>query len=81
VGDIIIGTIVEIKNKRWKIDINSECEAYLHLNSTYLPEQRKKTEEDELNMRAMFKENDLVCAEVHCKFILIHNVNYNRLYF
>jgi exosome complex RNA-binding protein Rrp4 len=38
VGDIIIGTIVEIKNKRWKIDINSECEAYLHLNSTYLPE-------------------------------------------
>ena len=38
VGDIVIGTVLEISNKRWKIDILSENEAYLHLNSTYLPE-------------------------------------------
>ena len=54
VGDIVIGTVLEIHNKRWKIDISSENDSYLHLNSTYLPEQRKKTEEDELNMRSMF---------------------------
>jgi exosome complex component RRP4 len=38
VGDIVIGSVVEISNKRWKIDILSENEAFLHLNSTYLPE-------------------------------------------
>ena len=38
VGDIVIGTVLEIHNKRWKIDIFSENDSYLHLNSTYLPE-------------------------------------------
>jgi exosome complex RNA-binding protein Rrp4 len=34
VGDIVVGTVIEISNKRWKIDILSENESYLHLNSS-----------------------------------------------
>ena len=85
VGDIIVGRIVEISNKRWKIDIESMNHASLHLNSTYLPQQRIKTEEDELNMRQILSENDLACAEVHSinndKSVNLHtrSLKYGRL--
>lgn len=52
-------------NKRWKVDINATASAFLHLNAMYIPDQRKKTELDELNMRKVLAENDLVLAEVH----------------
>ncbi|CAD8054599.1 unnamed protein product [Paramecium primaurelia] len=65
IGEIVIGQIVQIRDKKWIVNIGSSSEATLHLNSTYLPEQRQKTEDDEMNMRQIFSENDLICAEVH----------------
>lgn len=55
----------KIANKRWKVEINAGAAAYLSLNSTYIPEQRKKNQEDEFNMRRIMQEGDLIVAEVH----------------
>lgn len=57
--------VMKIANKRWKVDIKASSFAYLSLNSTYIPEQRKKNEEDEFNMRRIMQEGDLIVAEVH----------------
>ena len=46
VGDIVVGRVMEISNKRWKIDINASSAAYLNLNAAYIAEQRKKNQED-----------------------------------
>ena len=46
IGDIVVGRVQEIANKRWRIDIKASGYGYLSLNSTYIPEQRKKNEED-----------------------------------
>lgn len=70
VGDIVIGRVTEIHNKKWRIDINSSDAASLHLNAVKLPEvQRRKTEEDEKQMRNFLREGDLVCAEVQCRVV------------
>ena len=45
-GDIVVGRIVEIANKRWKVDVNASAFGFLNLNSAYIPEQRKKNQED-----------------------------------
>ena len=67
-GDIVIGRVTEIVNKKWKIDINSSDSASLHLNAVKITEvQRRKTEEDEKQMRNYLREGDLICAEVQCK--------------
>lgn len=57
--------MIQISNKRWKIDIKASAFAFLSLNSTYIPEQRKKNEEDEFRMREIMQEGDLIVAEVH----------------
>lgn len=48
--------------KRWRIDLQSRQEAHLLLSAVSLPGgvQRRRTQEDELNMRSVFKEGDLV---------------------
>ena len=56
---------IQISNKKWRVDIKASSYAYLSLNSTYIPEQRKKNEEDEFNMRKIMQEGDLIVAEVH----------------
>jgi exosome complex component RRP4 len=69
------------------IDINSYDNAQLHLNAVKLPEiQRRKTEEDERQMRQFLCEGDLVVAEVQQisnqdKSISIHirNNNFGKL--
>jgi exosome complex component RRP4 len=64
-GDIVIGRVVEIINKKWKVDINSYDLATLSINAVKLQEvQRRKTDEDEKQMRTLFKEGDLILAEV-----------------
>lgn len=67
IGDIVVGRVAEITVKRWKIDINSLFYATLHLNSINLPSgvQRRKTYEDEQSMREIFREKDMIVAEVH----------------
>lgn len=66
VGDIIVGRVIEVAPKRWRLDINYSQDAVLMLSSINLPDgiQRRRTAEDELNMRTIFEENDVICAEV-----------------
>ncbi|KAF8015298.1 hypothetical protein BT93_H0950 [Corymbia citriodora subsp. variegata] len=66
VGDIIVGRVIEVAPKRWRLDINYSQDAVLMLSSINLPDgiQRRRTAEDELNMRGIFEENDVICAEV-----------------
>ncbi|CAG8455612.1 11475_t:CDS:10 [Ambispora leptoticha] len=70
IGDLVIGRITEVTQKRWKVDINSRQDGVLQLSSINLPGgvQRRKTEEDELQMRKFFIEGDLLVAEIHAFF-------------
>lgn len=66
VGDVVIGRITEVAQGRWKVDINAKCDAQLLLSSVYLPGgvQRKRTYTDELNMRTLLQEFDVISAEI-----------------
>jgi exosome complex component RRP4 len=66
VGDVVVGRVVEIVAKRWKLDINARGDAQLLLSAVNLPGgiQRRRNADDELNMRSFFREGDLVSAEV-----------------
>ncbi|KAL6564290.1 exosome non-catalytic core subunit rrp4 [Orobanche minor] len=66
IGDIIIGRVMEVAPKRWRLEINFSQDAVLMLSSMNLPDgiQRRRTAVDELNMRSIFEENDVICAEV-----------------
>ncbi|CAL0307993.1 unnamed protein product [Lupinus luteus] len=66
VGNIVIGRVVEVVQKRWKLEINYSQDAILMLSSMNMPDgvQRRRTAMDELNMRGIFEEKDVVCAEV-----------------
>lgn len=66
VGDVVIGRVVEIYNKKWKIDMNCRSEVSLNLSAINLPgvAQRRKQESDEISMRTFFDINDLLVAEV-----------------
>jgi len=66
IGDVIVGRITEIGDKRWKVDIGARQDAVLQLSSVNLPGgvQRRRTYEDSLQMRSFFAENDLISAEV-----------------
>ena len=66
VGDLVIGVINAVDSKRWKVDILGQKEAMLQLASVNLPGgvQRMRTYEDQLQMRSLFAENDVVLAEI-----------------
>jgi exosome complex component RRP4 len=66
VGDLVVGRISSVDAKRWKVDLNAQRDAILSLSSINLAsgEQRMKTYEDQLSMRALFEEQDLICAEI-----------------
>ncbi|MFH4982212.1 hypothetical protein AB6A40_008921 [Gnathostoma spinigerum] len=66
VGDVVIGRITEVQQKRWKVDTNSMQDATLMLASVNLPggELRRKSAEDELMMKEYLNEGDLISAEV-----------------
>lgn len=36
VGDVVIGRVVEIVSKKWKVDIDSYDFGYLHINAVKL---------------------------------------------
>lgn len=65
-GDVVIGRVSEVAVKRWKVDLKSRQEAGLLLSAVNLPGgiQRRRNAEDELNMRTLFIEGDLISAEV-----------------
>ncbi|RKF61616.1 Exosome complex component rrp4 [Erysiphe neolycopersici] len=66
IGDLVIGRIVEVQSKKWRVDIAAPNLASLPLSAINLPGgiQRKRTENDELQIRTFFSEGDLVIAEV-----------------
>ncbi|VDN56900.1 unnamed protein product [Dracunculus medinensis] len=66
VGDVVVGRVIEVQQKRWKIETNSRLHSTLMLSSVNLPggELRRKSLEDQLMMREYLKEGDLISAEV-----------------
>lgn len=66
VGDLVVGRVTAVENKRWKVDIRGQQEAALQLSSVNLPggEQRMRNQEDMLQMRNLFMESDLLSAEI-----------------
>lgn len=60
---MIVGRIRTVDLKKWKVDIAGQRDAVLHLSAVNLPGgvQRMRTYEDQLSMRTLFAENDLVC--------------------
>ena len=71
IGDLVVGRIVEVQTRRWKVDVAAPLLANLPLSSINLPGGilRKRTAVDELNIRSFFTEGDLVVAEVQT----VHN--------
>jgi exosome complex component RRP4 len=66
VGDLVIGRVTTVDSKRWKVDICGQRDGHLQLSSVTLPDgdQRIRTYDDQLTMRKLFIEGDLVCAEI-----------------
>ena len=66
IGDVVVGRVVEVQQKRWKVDTNSRLDSALLLSSVNLPggELRRRSAEDELSMRRYLSEGDLISAEV-----------------
>ncbi|XP_070532137.1 exosome complex component RRP4-like [Ptychodera flava] len=70
VGDVVVGRITEVGQKRWRVDTNSRLNSILMLSSVNLPggELRRRSAEDELMMRQYLSEGDLISAEVQSVF-------------
>ncbi|KAL7301286.1 exosome complex component RRP4 [Trichogramma pretiosum] len=70
IGDVVIGRITEVQQKRWKVDTNAKLDSALLLSSVNLPggELRRRSAEDEQAMRRYLQEGDVVCAEVQSIF-------------
>lgn len=70
IGDLVIGRIVEVQTRRWKVDLSAPLLAHLPLSAINLPGGilRKRTATDELAIRSFFREGELVVAEVQSIF-------------
>ena len=87
VGDVVVGQIVEVLQKRWLVDIGGYQSSVLLLTSVNLPsgQQRRRTSEDQLQMRDLFSEGDIISAEVQSFFhdgaasIHARNLKYGKL--
>jgi exosome complex component RRP4 len=86
-GDVVLGRVTEIAGKRWKLDVNARQDAILQLSAVHLPGgvQRRRNAIDELNMRRLYGEDDLVSAEVQSFYadgaVALHtrSLKYGRL--
>lgn len=70
VGEVLVGRIIEVQQKRWKVDTNSRLDSALLLSSVNLPggELRRRSVEDQHMMRQYLQEGDLISAEVQSVF-------------
>ncbi|KAJ3108235.1 Exosome complex component RRP4 [Phlyctochytrium planicorne] len=70
IGDVVVGRIMEVGQKRWKVDIAAKQDAILPLAAVDLPggELRRRSESDELQMRSLLNEGDLISAEIQAFF-------------
>lgn len=65
VGDVVVGRVVKLNIDSWALDVGASMDALLRLSSVNIPTiQRRKTYADQLQMRNMFQESDLIVAEV-----------------
>ena len=66
VGDVVVGRVLEVGNKKWVVDLNCKTEATLHLSAINIPGavQRRKMISDEMKMHEYFSIGDLLVAEV-----------------
>ncbi|KAI0406526.1 hypothetical protein F4802DRAFT_102331 [Xylaria palmicola] len=66
IGDLVVGRIVEVQSRRWRVDVGAALLAQLPLSAINLPGgiQRRRTETDELQIRTFFSEGELLVAEV-----------------
>ena len=85
-GDVVLGRVVDIAGKRWKLDAGGRQDAILQLGAVHLPgAQRRRNTVDELNMRALYAENDLISCEVQSFYadgaVALHtrSLKYGRL--
>ena len=86
-GDVVLGRVTDIAGKRWKLDVGGRQDAILQLGAVHLPggAQRRRNAVDELNMRLLYAENDLVSAEVQSFYadgaVALHtrSLKYGRL--
>ncbi|GBP87264.1 Exosome complex component RRP4 [Eumeta japonica] len=70
VGDVVVGRVLEVQQRRWKIDTNSRLDSVLQLSSINLPggELRRRSADDERMMRKILQEGDLISSEVQSIF-------------
>lgn len=66
IGDVVVGRVSQIYNRKWKLDTNCKNDTTLALSAINLPGviQRRKSEEDEINMSKFFDINDIIVCEV-----------------
>jgi exosome complex component RRP4 len=73
VGDVVVGRITEVGQSRWRVDVNGRQDAVLQLGAVNLPggAARRRTLEDQLQMRSIFVEHDDRgrCAELFCGWL------------
>lgn len=87
VGDVVVGRISEVGQKRWRVDTHARMDSVLLLSGVNLPggELRKRSAVDELLMRDYLVEGDLIVAEVQSEFqdgsLSLHtrNLKYGKL--
>lgn len=80
VGDIVVGRVAEVGSKRWSIDIGARQFASLPLGGIVLSggEQRRRTLEDQIAMRGILKEGDLVCVSLELTFDILGVLTWPR---
>ena len=66
IGHVIIGRVISVNKKSWDVDIFAQRYGTLNLTAINLPrgEQRIRNEDDQMQMRLFFKENDLLSGEI-----------------
>jgi exosome complex component RRP4 len=66
IGDVVVGRIIEVAGNRWRIDIGGMQDAVMLLANVTEPGGmlRRRGRADELTMRKIFAEDDVVVAEV-----------------
>lgn len=69
IGDVVVARVLEVGQKRWRVDTNSRLDSVLLLSSVNLPggELRRRSAEDEQMMRRYLDEGDLISAEVQVR--------------
>jgi len=65
-GDVVVARVTEVAGKKWVVDVGGRVAAGLLLSAVNLAGgvQRRRNAEDELAMRGVLKEGDLLSAEV-----------------